>query len=399
MNYRNLIIPLIALLTLCSCNNDKTQEHNLGVFGNNKGNKASHEVDLEDIQANGEIIILTLYGPNSYFKYRGEEYGEQYILAKQYARHIGVSLRIDLSRNDEELFRKLKDGEGDIIACGTPVAEGKEKDISYCGAEEISAFIDSLHREKGNKDNNPIKVAWCVRANSTSLSNSLSKWLSANKSNLFSLASPSITYNNSNKRFSKKYSARISPQPAILNERSGIISKYDYLFKKHAPICGWDWRLIAAQCHTESSFDTNAVSWMGAMGLMQLMPQTASDLGITERNIFDPETNVRGGVKVIERLTRHYAEITDRTERIKFILGAYNAGAGHIDDARRLTAKHGLNPNAWNDNVEKYAMLMSNSEYYNDPLVKNGYFRGDETTNYVKRIMARWEEYKAKIRQ
>jgi membrane-bound lytic murein transglycosylase F len=42
---------------------------------------------------------------------------------------------------------------------------------------------------------------------------------------------------------------------------------------------------------------------------------------------------------------------------------------------------------------------MSDSEYYNDPIVKNGYFRGEETSNYVRRILSRWEDYKAKIRQ
>ena len=138
---------------------------------------------------------------------------------------------------------------------------------------------------------------------------------------------------------------------------------------------------------------------MGAMGLMQLMPQTASDMGISERNIFDPETNVRGGINLIAKLDKYYSKISDSNERIKFILGAYNAGPGHIDDAIRLAAKNGYNPNIWHNNVEKYVLLMSHSEYYNDPIVKNGYFRGEETSNYVRRIFSRWEDYKAKIRQ
>lgn len=399
MDIRYLIISFTLLLSFYSCNNEKIPKHNIGVFNTGKQNDTSYKVDLEDIQRNGEIIILTLYGPNSYFLYRGEEYGEQFYLAKQYARHIGVSTRIDISRDEKEMFRKLQDGEGDIVAYNIPIDKERNAEITYCGTEELTTFFDSLEKEKGIKETSASKIAWCVRTSSSSLEKSLSDWLSINKNNLYNLTRPTITYNREKGKFTRKYTPRITTNAPILNEASGIISKYDYLFKKHAMKCGWDWRLIAAQCYTESSFDKNAVSWMGAMGLMQLMPQTASDMGISERNIFDPETNVRGGINLIAKLDKYYSKISDSNERIKFILGAYNAGPGHIDDAIRLAAKNGYNPNIWHDNVEKYVLLMSHSEYYNDPIVKNGYFRGEETSNYVRRIFSRWDDYKAKIRQ
>jgi membrane-bound lytic murein transglycosylase F len=80
------------------------------------------------------------------------------------------------------------------------------------------------------------------------------------------------------------------------------------------------------------------------------------------------------------------------------VLAAYNAGAGHVDDARHIAEKYGKNPNRWFGNVDEYVLLMSQSEYYNDSIAQHGYFRGFETYNYVNNIRARWKEYKRKVR-
>lgn len=67
----------------------------------------------------------------------------------------------------------------------------------------------------------------------------------------------------------------------FLSFGKGQISVYDHLFKKYAGDIGWDWRLIASQAYNESHFDTTAVSWAGARGLMQLMPRTAAAFGVS----------------------------------------------------------------------------------------------------------------------
>ena len=54
-----------------------------------------------------------------------------------------------------------------------------------------------------------------------------------------------------------------------------VIWHYDAYFQRYAPIARFDWRLLAAQCYQESTFDPNARSWAGASGLMQIMPKTA----------------------------------------------------------------------------------------------------------------------------
>jgi hypothetical protein len=80
--------------------------------------------------------------------------------------------------------------------------------------------------------------------------------------------------------------------------------------------------LIKAMIMAESSFNPKAVSNKGAAGLMQLMPKTAKSLGVVNR--FDPEQNIRGGVKYIKHL------IEKCNGNLKHAIAAYNAGFGHV---------------------------------------------------------------------
>ncbi len=393
--FRILLFMLLLLPSFSSC--IKNKEEGIGAF--NYGEQVIDEsdlfLDLPEIEMGGELIVLTLYGPASYFEFRGADFGNQFLLVEEYAHSIGVRVRVELSRSQDELVGKLLKGEGDIIAYNLNADHyANDQRLELCGSDIITHFIDTLAKTTNDASLKATgKMAWAVRKDSPLLAKSVDEWLGDNEYQLLSLSMPKVEGSSGRTTVPRR---KVSSP--MIDPSRGIISQYDALFRRYANQCGWDWKLLAAQAYQESAFDPDAVSWMGAQGLMQLMPSTAKMLGVAKAEVFNPESNVRGASKLILKLNSHYADIHNTGERINFILAAYNAGSGHVDDARRLAEKHGKNPDVWAGNVDEYVLNMRLAEYYNDPVVNHGYFNGNETYNYVVNIRNRWEEYKSKIR-
>ena len=174
----------------------------------------------------------------------------------------------------------------------------------------------------------------------------------------------------------------------------GGISPYDPVFKKYAQEIGWDWRLLAAIAFSESGFNPNATSWMGARGLMQVMPKTARSFGVNESDLGNPEVSVRVATKILKELDGIMRSRTGAADRIKFVLASYNAGSGHVTDAIALARKFELNPRVWNENVEQAMLWKMDPEYYNDSVCSNGYCRGTEPVDYVVKVLNCYENYK-----
>ncbi|NDV69852.1 transporter substrate-binding domain-containing protein [Dysgonomonas sp. 25] len=226
---------------------------------------------------------------------------------------------------------------------------------------------------------------WVVRKNTPQLAAALDEW--AEKYN----KTPSF------KAVTKKY-FELSKQPLSAYFEipkglpKGAISPYDDLFKKHADSTDYNWQLLAAVSYHESRFMNNRTSWAGASGIMGLMPRTARSLGLSDDDRLSPDLSIGAAVVLLDRLNDIFKKIEDRDERIKFILGAYNGGDGHIRDAQRLATKYGANPHKWED-VRKFLLLKSKPEYYNDPVVRNGYMRGMETVKYVDNVLKTTERF------
>ena len=307
----------------------------------------NEDFDLAEIQGAGELIVGTVSGPLTCYDYRGQKLGLQYLLCQQLASHLGVSLRIDLCRDSAEIAAKLQAGDIDIAAWPTPGSLTVNAEKPLLDQELKGWYTDSLLAE-------------------------------AKKEEAFRLSSRSV------KR------RVFSP---MLDRQGGIISKYDQWFVQYSRNIRWDWRLLAAQCYQESTFDPKATSWAGAKGLMQIMPGTADHLGLARADMYDPEKNISAAVSYLGELERTFSDIPSRQERTKFVLAAYNGGHFHIRDAMALAQKNGRDPRRWTD-VEPYVLGLAQPEYYNDPVVKHGYMRGSETIDYVRKIHERWNGYR-----
>lgn len=219
---------------------------------------------------------------------------------------------------------------------------------------------------------------------------------------IFSNKKKKIRYTSLYKRYFEQSKGQPSPfltTGKIIRE-DGSISDYDSIFKIYADSIGWDWRLLASIAYQESKFDNKAQSWVGARGLMQIMPRIAKSLGIDPDSLNIPQINIKASTLSLNSLEKSFFRIKDKEQRIKIVLAAYNAGLGHVLDARALTKKYGKDPNKWDgDNVSYYILNKSKPKYYNDPVCKSGYLRGYETATFVTEIWTRYNYYKEKIKE
>jgi len=234
------------------------------------------------------------------------------------------------------------------------------------------------------------RIAWAVRQNSPKLLKAVNKWINKEKKS-------DDYYVIYNKYFKNTRSYRGRIQSDFYSKNSNKISKYDDIIKKNASKIGWDWRFLCSQVYQESRFDPKAKSWAGATGLIQLMPATALEVGVSDN--FNPEQNIRGGVKYLDRMRDKFETVEDSIQKVKFTLAAFNCGAGHVFDAMRLAEKNGKNPNIWDDNVEEYILKLKEKKYYLDDVVRHGFVRGREPYNYVRDIFLRYEHYKQFIEE
>ncbi|WP_029903108.1 transporter substrate-binding domain-containing protein [Prevotella sp. 10(H)] len=230
------------------------------------------------------------------------------------------------------------------------------------------------------------RASWAVRKDTPELAKALDEWFIENDNTPVYQSIIKKYFELSKQPFDGDYTI---PK----NLPKGAVSPYDDLFKKHASGTKYEWQFLAAICYHESRFQNNLTSWAGAAGIMGLMPKTAASLGLTSEDRMNPDLSIGAAVELLDRLDKIFRKIQDIKEREKFILAAYNAGNGHINDAQALAEKYGANPYVWEGNVQKYLELKSNPEYYNDPVCKSGYFRGGETMKYVTSVISTMERF------
>ena len=182
---------------------------------------------------------------------------------------------------------------------------------------------------------------------------------------------------------------------ATVEQPECIISRFDPIMQEVGEEKGLDWRFMSAIAYSESRFIENLVSSQGARGIMQIRPVVARHFNVPVEQINDTETNVRlAGMLLAELDTMlRIPASTPAEDRLSIILASYNAGIGHVLDARRLARSEGANPNSW-DAVRHYLNLKSEPAYYELDIVKSGRFTGSrQTVGYVNEVMRKYRQY------
>lgn len=185
-----------------------------------------------------------------------------------------------------------------------------------------------------------------------------------------------------NKRFTQQVAARVVPGEDL--------SPFDELVRGSSQEYNFDWRLVVAQMWQESNFNPKAVSPVGAQGLMQVMPMTAEDMGF-QPPVFEPERNIKAGIKYLNWVRDRFEPTLPAIDKLWFSLASYNAGYGHLLDARRLAQEMGLDPDVWFGNVEMAMLKLSEPQYFSN--ARYGYVRGTEPVLYVRKISQLYKAY------
>lgn len=161
----------------------------------------------------------------------------------------------------------------------------------------------------------------------------------------------------------------------------------DQLIVTHSLAQGLDWRLVAALIEEESGFDPQAESPKGAVGLMQVRPVAAAQVG--EVSFHAPEDNIRTGVKYLRYLDEQLSDVHP-ADRLAFVLAAYHMGLAHVRDAQALARELGLSPRHWHGHVGRVLPLLEEPAIYQR--LPAGYAQGRLTAAYVSRVLQRYVE-------
>ncbi len=262
----------------------------------------------------------------------------------------------------EEILARVEDGTYDITVCDSNLLNMEQ---TY-GRNLRAAFTLATTR-----------LGWAVRPDNPKLLQALNGFIAREYRGLH--------YNIWRKRYFQSQKQIARARDELRADASGKLSPYDDLIREHAEAHTLDWRLVAAIIYQESRFDPDETSWAGAIGLMQMMPRTGRAMGA--KNLRDPSQAIAAGCRYLRSLIDSFEPALSLATRIRFALASYNAGRGHLMDARWLARRQGFDGDVWYDSVERAMLLLEREAYHSQ--TRYGYCRGSEPVAYVRNV-ERW---------
>ncbi|MDP5054186.1 MAG: lytic transglycosylase F [Congregibacter sp.] len=234
--------------------------------------------------------------------------------------------------------------------------------------DDLVVRNDLVFREGG-------RTAWAIRKNSPLLKASVDDFLQKNRAGTLY---GNILIN----RYIRDFDWA---GKALSDEDYQRFNDLQHLFQKYGEIYEIEYLFAAAQGYQESRLDQSVRSHAGAVGVMQLLPATASDKSVAITGIDEAEPNIHAGIKYMDYLRDRYFSDPDISplNQALLALGAYNAGPGRMIGLRAKAKEKGYDPNVWFDNVE----LVAAEEI------------GRETVQYVSNIYRYYLTYRLVAKQ
>ena len=173
---------------------------------------------------------------------------------------------------------------------------------------------------------------------------------------------------------------------AFISGINTVLPHFRRMFEESAAITGVDWRLLAALAYQESQWNPLATSYTNVRGMMMLTGDTADQMNVSNR--LDARESILAGARYLLQLKEQLPDRIPEPDRTWMALAAYNQGSSHLEDARILTSRAGMNPDTWSD-VKKWMPLLSRPNYYKK--LKHGYARGGEAVILVESIRSYYD--------
>lgn len=227
--------------------------------------------------------------------------------------------------------------------------------------EDLSLRPDLVVRESGD-------IAWGFRKDSPKVRDMIDRFVEESRPG-------TLLGNIVSKRYLEDPQRVVN---ALSGDRLDQLSSEAPFFRKYADQYDFDWLQLAAQAFQESKLIHGTRSPAGAIGIMQVLPQTGRLMRV--RDYASVEGNIHAGVKYMRYLADHYFpdEGIDPMNRWLFALAGYNAGGARINRLREKAKKNGRDPNRWFGEVEQEVAARV----------------GSETVNYVRNVMKYYLAYR-----
>jgi len=253
-------------------------------------------------------------------------------------------LEADSSLEAEDLLEMVHAGVLDCTVVDRPIADA------------WAQVLPGLDPRPNLKVNSGGELAFAVRPNNPQLLASINTFIRGHRHGTTA----------GNALFTRYFSnARWLTNP-ITDEQRRRRDDLEGLFQKYGKEYGFDWLLLAAAAYQGSAFDPAARSEEGGIGVMQLLPAAALEVGFDGANLAEPDQNIHAAAKYLAKLRDTFFSdaALEPAARNDFILAAYNAGPENVKQWRAVAGGRGMDPNRWRENVERIALEMTGEQTY-----------------------------------